>query len=323
MMPLDRTKLFAQLNERGLTAWVRSLQTICESRFDSASHGTLSQWIDAWHSLPDVPAAAFDASTDVVTVQGSIPDDDLASLRPVLMQFHPWRKGPFDLFGTLIDSEWRSDLKWHRLADAVDFRGKTVLDVGCGNGYYGWKMVAAGADLVIGCDPSLLFTMQFEVFRRYAPRPECHFVVPISDTELPARLHAFDVACSMGVLYHRTSPIDHLKTLWQALHPNGTLVLETLVIEDNSGVLIPEDRYAMMRNVWFIPSLSMLELWLRRTGFGDINVVNVTPTTSVEQRRTEWMRFESLVDFLDPSDSTRTIEGHPAPVRALLTARRK
>src|SRR5690606_39729543 len=28
----------------------------------------------------------------------------------------PWKKGPFELCGETIDAEWRSDMKWERLA---------------------------------------------------------------------------------------------------------------------------------------------------------------------------------------------------------------
>ena len=128
----------------------------------------------------------------------------------------------------------------------------------------------------------------------------------------------------MGVLYHRTSPIDHLQTLWHSLRPGGRLILETLVVEQpTETVLVPEGRYAKMRNVWFIPSVAMLRRWLQRTGFRDVEELDVTATTGEEQRRTDWMTFESLSDFLDPNDSTRTIEGYPGPVRALLSARRE
>ena len=142
------------------------------------------------------------------------------------------------------------------------------------------------------------------------------------DACLVPRLNAFDIAVSMGVLYHRTSPIDHLQMLRESLRRGGQLVLETLIIESNDPVvLVPEGRYAKMRNVWFIPSLSMLTLWLQRTGFRDIKVIDVTPTTSEEQRRTQWMTFESLEDFLNPNDSAQTAEGYPAPIRASVTAR--
>ncbi|MEW8068099.1 MAG: DUF1698 domain-containing protein, partial [Candidatus Thiodiazotropha endolucinida] len=44
-------------------------------------------------------------------------------------------------------------------------------------------------------------------------------------------------------------------------------------------------------------------------------------TTIEEQRATEWMRFESLADYLDPADRSLTIEGYPAPRRAVFVAR--
>jgi tRNA (mo5U34)-methyltransferase len=77
-----------------------------------------------------------------------------------------------------------------------------------------------------------------------------------------------------------------------------------------------------MRNVWFIPTVTALTKWLSRTGFCDVQMVNLSITTETEQRVTDWMRFESLADFLDPDDHTQTIEGLPAPKRAIFVARR-
>ena len=76
----------------------------------------------------------------------------------------------------------------------------------------------------------------------------------------------------------------------------------------------------MMRNVWYLPSVKALELWLRRAGFQHIETVDVALTTTEEQRATEWMQYHSLSDFLDPNDKTKTIEGHPAPLRAIIKA---
>ncbi len=234
----------------------------------------------------------------------------------------PWRKGPFQLFDVFIDTEWRSNLKWSRLAPHLNLEDRDVLDVGCGNGYYGWRMLEAGARSVIGLDPNLLFVMQFAALRRYlGPLP--NFVVPAGDTIIIPNLKLFDTVFSMGVLYHRKSPIEHLLLLGHALKPGGHLVLETLVIDgDGHQVLIPEDRYAQMNNVWFLPTCSLLERMLLRCGFKEIEVVDVTRTTVEEQRGTDWMTFNSLPDFLHPDNPSLTIEGYQAPTRAILMARK-
>ena len=61
--------------------------------------------------------------------------------------------------------------------------------------------------------------------------------------------------------------------------------------------------------------------WLSKVGFEDTKVVDVSATSQGEQRSTDWMTFHSLANFLDPMDHTKTIEGHPAPRRAIITAR--
>jgi len=324
MTLFDREHLYHRLTLDGHGEWANALRSKTDDALTMDRHGNLQNWIDVWKQLPNSGSAILMADRDAVTIEGELTIDDQLSLRQNLMAFHPWRKGPFELFGQPIDTEWRSCLKWDRLAPHVEFRERRVLDVGCGNGYYGWRMMQAGASLVLGFDPFLLFLMQFEVVRRYAIPSLAHYVLPLTDEAIPERLNAFDVTLSMGVLYHRTSPIDHLQSLWHSLRPGGTLVLETLIIEsEDLTCLVPEDRYAKMRNVWFIPSIPMLKLWLQRTGFRDAQVIDVSPTTMEEQRRTDWMTFESLTDFLDPADPKRTIEGHPAPVRVMMLARKR
>ncbi|MDX1805190.1 MAG: tRNA 5-methoxyuridine(34)/uridine 5-oxyacetic acid(34) synthase CmoB [Alcanivorax sp.] len=294
---------------------------LSRQRLIERPHGDLSRWLGALKALPAGPAVCrLDSDTLQIGAPG---EHDRNQVHAALEGLIPWRKGPFDFFGVTVDTEWRSDWKWQRLAPHLaPLAGRRLLDVGCGSGYHCWRMAAAGADTVLGIDPTILFLVQYLAVRRYALTAPVWFA-PLRMEELPAGSMAFDTVFSMGVLYHRRSPLDHLLELKDALRDGGELVLETLVVEgDEQTVLMPEDRYAAMRNVFFLPSVAMLSRWLARCGFVDIRCVDESVTTREEQRATDWMRFQSLADFLDPRDARRTREGYPAPRRAVLLARK-
>ncbi|WP_136514201.1 tRNA 5-methoxyuridine(34)/uridine 5-oxyacetic acid(34) synthase CmoB [Geomonas edaphica] len=316
--------LYPQLIAIGQERWAEQLRATLPERLDLDSHGKMSSWIHALQSLPELRPSHVELR-DSVTI-GSSADLDLAKVNreeliAQLQAFHPWRKGPYNFFGIEIDTEWRSDWKWDRVSPHIEpLAGRRVLDVGCGNGYHGWRMRGAGAEFVLGIDPFLLSVQQFQVMQRYLRDPQ-HHVVPIGIEDVPADLACFDTVFSMGVLYHRRSPLDHLFELKGCLRSGGQLVLETLIVEgDQETIFMPPGRYAKMRNVWFLPSIAAMTLWLKRCGFTEIACVDTNRTSTGEQRTTDWMRFESLPDFLDPDDAEKTIEGHPAPLRAIFTA---
>jgi len=321
MIPFD--DFFADAQNLELQEYEPALREALNLRFYSRKFGDWEAWWQAYEELPAVEPSSFDLSQDRIRI-GNEKDLSAAKrdqLEATLQKLHPWRKGPFELFGVTIDTEWRSDWKWQRIASHIaSLENRRVLDVGCGSGYHLWRMAAQKPRLVLGVDPSPKYLLQFMAIKKYLPHLPVHYL-PIRGEDLPANMQAFDTVFSMGVLYHRRSPFDHLLELKDCLKSGGELILETLVIEGSaSEVLVPEDRYAQMRNVWFIPSCDMLSNWLARSGFTNIRVVDVSPTTPDEQRSTEWMRFQSLVDFLDPENPTLTVEGYPAPIRATLIA---
>lgn len=320
---------FERLRRTPAGAWAAPLERLTHERLQPERHGDLPGWAALIERLPMLPAARIELNDPCVSVAAHTEPDAffVAQLRQALAALHPWRKGPFRLHGIRIDAEWRSDLKWRRLADALTpLAGRHVLDVGCGNGYYGFRALGAGAELVLGVDPTLRFVLQFLAVNRLIGCERCA-VLPLGDDDLPALCacaeHCFDTLFSMGVLYHRRDAMAHLERLRRCLRRDGELVLETLVLEGRGEqVLIPKDRYAKMRNVHAIPTIPLLRTWLERAGFTDCRVVDVSRTTTDEQRATAWMRFQSLADFLDPHDLRLTIEGYPAPRRAILIAQR-
>jgi tRNA (mo5U34)-methyltransferase len=298
---------------------------------DFYKHGDTPRWRRVIDQLPTLGASryALDQPCVVIGDASEIDDAHRSVVRSALYALRPWRKGPFAVFGVHVDAEWRSDLKWSRVESALadcgviaSLRGQRVLDVGCGNGYYCLRALGAGATSVLGVDPSPLFVLQFELLRRLLP-PLPAVVLPLCFEALPEHPRGFDTVFSMGVLYHRKSPLEHLERLVGCLAEGGQLVLETLVVEPSVGrVLEPRGRYANMSNVWSIPSVPELVHWLCKVGLTHARVASVELTTAAEQRATSWTSARSLGDGLDPTDSTRTLEGHPAPQRAVLVASR-
>lgn len=324
-MPLiDITLIQSVFRHYQLEAWADLLPAQISQVFDNARHGDFGRWQHIVRGVSCPATEQIDLSADRLSI-GNREELDLAtwkSLEQSLRALQPWRKGPFSVYGVHIDTEWRSDWKWRRLQPHISsLKHRRVLDVGCGSGYHCWRMAGEGADLVVGIDPNLQYLCQFTIIKQLmkAP-PEVHYL-PLGIEALPPVLKTFDTVFSMGILYHRRSPIEHLNQLREALRQGGELVLETLVIEgDEQQVLVPRGRYAKMRNVWFIPSALALKLWLEKCGFRNVRIAEVTPTTTDEQRTTNWMSYESLTDFLDPEDPQKTIEGYPAPRRAILLA---
>ena len=300
-------------------AWLNELSHLATVRLQTHPHGDLPRWQETLDRLPQLEQTAdLDRAAPHLGAEAT----DGEELKRLLMELHPWRKGPLVLGGERIETEWRSDWKWQRVAPHVDLSGHRVLDIGCGNGYFGLRMLGAGADLVVGIDPTLLFVMQHLACRHFSGELP-NYVLPLGIEDLPHLPAGLDTVFSMGVLYHRRDPVHHLARIRGLLKKGGTMVLETLVLPKSRGgdLLVPEDRYARMRNVWAIPGTEHLLTWVEEAGFKNAEVVDVTATTTSEQRTTQWMSFESLEQALDTDDPSLTIEGLPAPVRAILIAR--
>ncbi|WP_334321177.1 tRNA 5-methoxyuridine(34)/uridine 5-oxyacetic acid(34) synthase CmoB [Gilliamella apicola] len=321
---IDFGDFYQIIAKNKLSKWLEVLPAQLANWQKSNIDNRFNQWLNSIKHLPTIKPYQIDLLNSV-TVESEQPISigDQQRITQLLKNMMPWRKGPFHLYGINIDTEWRSDWKWERLIPHINnLAGQTVLDVGCNSGYHLWRMVGAGAKLAVGIDPMALYLCQFEAIRKLLGNDQRAHLLPLGIEELP-KLNAFDTVFSMGVLYHRRSPLDHLFQLKDQLVDGGQLVLETLVIDSElHQALMPGERYAQMRNVYFIPSVPTMINWLHKCGFSDVKMVDKSVTSLDEQRKTEWMTSDSLADFLDPNDSSKTIEGYPAPMRAVFIAKK-
>lgn len=340
---VDEARLRESLSGSSLEPWIDALLDAVESRGEKLIQGLLPQWQTALHALPDLPIASIDLdhesgvavltaedvaadtaltneqSTQTSNDQAYQPNEAALTLESTLKKLSPWRKGPFRFAHVKIDTEWRSDWKWNRVyPNITPLENRTVLDVGCGNGYHMWRMRAQGAASVLGIDPGLLFMMQFQAAQKYINDSAVN-ILPLTMETLPSDMRCFDTTFSMGVLYHRKDPHAHLLELMRSLRPGGELVLETLVaIGEDENELKIAARYARMKNIWSLPSVPLLARWMHEAGFTNVRCVSVDITSKLEQRTTPWMPYESLNESLDPEDPALTVEGLPRPRRAVM-----
>lgn len=321
--PLDITRLCNDLSDHGMQDWANSLPQKIDAFFENLNHGDYPSWVEAIEQLPDVNTMHIDLSKEAIEIglKQELSTEQYKDLHEALKILKPWRKGPFNFFGIDLDTEWRSNWKWNRLAPHISpLKEKTVLDIGCGNGYYLMRCLGEGAKFALGIDPFMRFIMQFLGFKKYMPEYPID-ILPFGIDDVPKQDLNFDAVFSMGVLYHRKQPQEHIKHLYNLVGQGGELIVETLIVdEEYSECLEPEGRYAMMNNVYAIPSVKLLEQWIEQAGFKNIRTVDVSTTTIEEQRVTEWMTFQSLEHFLDANDHGKTAEGYPAPKRAIVVA---
>ena len=312
----DEFKLF--FNDSSLQKIADKCLRISLDAFN-VNNGNIPKWTIALEELNALPKGKMELNEPYIKLDQSGINTEI--ITTALKRLLPWRKGPFMFNSLKLESEWQGGLKWQRLQNHITpLKNRRVLDVGAGNGYFTLRMAIEGASKALGIEPFLLFNYQYAAIKSLSNSKINAMLLPIRLEEMP-KLAIFDSVFSMGVLYHQRDHMQHLSQLMEMMAPDAELILETLVVEGPNGYsLIPEGRYAQMRNVHCLPSIETLKSWLVKANFKNIKIIDINKTTPEEQRKSEWIgdNAASLEDFLDPSDSSLTKEGHPAPTRVII-----
>lgn len=283
------------------------------------------RYLEPLREVQHLRASTLDLASDVVRIgkKSDLSETEHSQVLQLMRTFMPWRKGPFSIFDIDIDAEWQSQRKWNRLLPEIpDLQGKVIADIGCNNGYYMFRMASHCPELVLGFEPYVQHYFTFTALNSFANLN--NLAVDLLGIEhLPLFPECFDVIFCLGILYHRPSPIDALRDLYTALKPGGCLLIESQAISGKQSMaLFPEKTYAKVPGTWFVPTAPCLHNWLTRAGFTDISCFCSHAMSSEEQRKTDWMVFESYQDFIDKQNPELTIEGYPAPWRVFFKATR-
>jgi len=265
-------------------------------------------------NLPNIENSKLNLQDKITLTCKGITDEDKKHIHESALGLRPWRKGPFQVFDTFIDTEWKSYIKYNLLRAHFNLEDKIVGDIGCNNGYYLFRMLEDKPKKIVGFDPSALCKLQFDFINHFAKTEIKYELLGVE--HLPFYEHKFDILFCLGVLYHRGDPVKTLKELYNSLNKNGELILDTFMIDgDDANALCPGKTYSKIPNVYFVPTIKALQNWSEKAKFSSFEVLEIKKTELNEQRRTDWILGESLGDFLDPNNPELTIEGYPAPKR--------
>ena len=288
-----------------------NLQLIREERQKWMTWKNIAPLREAIDKLPLLDAKLEFGDTVSLTCKDAV---DTKLIEETARMMMPWRKGPFDLFGLFIDTEWKSNIKYNLLRPHFNLKDKKVADIGCNNGYYLFRMQEDSPKKLVGFDPSALYKTQFDFINYFAKTEIVYELLGVE--HLPFYEEKFDLIFCLGVLYHRSDPVAMLKELYKGLENQGEVILDTFYIEGEDEIaLSPKTSYSKIPNIYFVPTISALKNWCMRAGFVGFEVLETLLTSQDEQRKTEWIEGQSLEDFLDPDDSSKTVEGYPAPRR--------
>jgi len=315
---MNYLNLLSQADRKAITTLLQE-----KNRWLAQGKKGVERFRQPYESIRHIRSTFRDFSGDVVKIGAAaeLSKQESARVYKAMRDFMPWRKGPFNVFGIEIDAEWRSERKWDRVqSEMPSLQDKIVADIGCNNGYYMFRMAHHKPKLVIGFEPYLQHYFTFKSLNRFAG---CENLVCelLGVEHIGLFLNSFDVIFLMGILYHRSSPIEVLREIRTAMKPGGVLLVESQGIPGTEPIaLFPEQRYAKVPGTYFVPTGPCLANWLTRAGFAKIKIFYSHPMSGYEQRRTDWMTFESYDDFIDPANPALTREGYPAPIRIFARA---
>ncbi|MCC6933583.1 MAG: tRNA 5-methoxyuridine(34)/uridine 5-oxyacetic acid(34) synthase CmoB [Deltaproteobacteria bacterium] len=294
--------------------------------------GIWDHLLESFSALPDGSllnarnSCNHDYLQSIVSIgnEGDLTAEEQKALIQVLLQLKPWRKGPFRYFGEEVDAEWRSDMKWARIVPELqNIRGKKIADLGCGNGYYMFRALSLDPESIVGFEPYESFYFAYHLAQKYLLDKRLSFLrLGVEDINLFPQF--FDVVLCMGIIYHQKDPLEMLRNIYDSMASGGLIIVESQGISSDLPLaLFPFDRYAQMRNVYYLPSAQCIKAWLERSGFVDAQIFSEVQLTTAEQRSTCYGSVKSLADYLDKNDSCKTIEGYPAPLRSAVKAYKK
>jgi tRNA (mo5U34)-methyltransferase len=186
----------------------------------------------------------------------------------------------FDFGNGLVATSKTSNVASHRRLwqfiepelDRIDFRGKTVLDVGCWDGYWSFYAERRGASQVLATDDrsqNRTGHNGLHLAKRLL-RSKIEVDTDVSIYELTKLGRTFDVILCPGVYYHLLDPFYAFAQVRHCCHPDSVIVFEGDAVftdprPDPRPVAYFSDHAS--KGPRFVPEIQALRQMLRATYF--------------------------------------------------------
>jgi tRNA (mo5U34)-methyltransferase len=157
-----------------------------------------------------------------------------------------------------------------------DLSGKTVLDIGCWDGFFSFECERRGAKRVVATD--IWETLGRDAFD-FARAELGSSVEPVQASvyALPDVLggERFDLVLFLGVLYHLRHPLLGIEKVAEVTAPGGLAVVETAVdaetlMDRPLMAFYPGDELNHDPTNWWTPNVPALASMLSVSGFGEV-----------------------------------------------------
>jgi len=192
-----------------------------------------------------------------------------------------------------------------RFLEKIDFCGKTVLDVGCYDGYWSFLAERRGASYVLAIDDISQrkrdesgFKLAHEIYQS-----KVEFRPHVSVYELSRLVgQQFDIVLYMGVYYHLTHMMVGFSEVRRVVKGNGYVVIEGAVIDDTCRSYAEfyygedgKEPYRTDKSNWFMPSRRCLKDMLRCSYFDIVDEFYMPHSARKSPRKGLKDRIRSLV----------------------------
>lgn len=186
--------------------------------------------------------------------------------------------------------------------DAIDFRGKKVLDIGCWDGLWSFEAEKRGATVVYATD--LVSKRNFRghptvQLARKALGSKVRYVPDLSVYDV-SRLGVrdFDVVLYAGVYYHVKDPLRSFAALRQVMKEGATLIVEGAVLDEPGchARYYYREPYLKDRSNWWVPTVDCLTQWVETNYFEEVSTLGTWNAGGQNLRYTLLARAVSRAD---------------------------